>query len=106
MQAEVPLPTEALERLSRLLKRAVTGFGDGIAKKERRDGCGRTIHRMCCIAGDVEEKLRVYLGNVHSEFGSQGLAGYRGPLAERVVSHAPIFLPPTAPSNELTGVSS
>jgi hypothetical protein len=61
---------------------------------------------MCCIAGDVEQELRVHLGNLYAEVGGQGLAGYRGPLAERVMSHPAIFLPPTFSPKDLTIVSS
>ena len=96
MQAEVPLPAEAHECVGGLAQLVVPCLRDGVPEEEGRDRRCWAIDCVSRVTRDIEQELGVDLGDRDAEVGGQGLAGNGGPLAERVVGHAPIL--PVAPS--------
>jgi len=91
MQPKVPLAAQSLECVGGFVESAIPSLGDGVPEEEGRDGRCWPVDRVGGISGHIEEELRVYLGDLHPEIGGQCLAGDGGPLAERVMCHAPIL---------------
>ena len=91
MQAEVPFPAEAHERVGGVLELVVSRLGHGVPEQECRDGRRGPIDGVSGVARDVEEKLGIDLRHVDTEVLGEGGARHCGPLAERVVIHPPII---------------
>lgn len=108
VQPEIPFGSESAQDVRSLLdfvgtvgRAGSAGECGGVAEEVGGDGCGRAIHGVGGIAGDVEKELEVDLGKAHAEVGGQGRPGRLGPPGEGVSAHGPIL----AYAGELTDLS-